>query len=618
MQLAGVDGLDFGSDALFTYGPLGFLKVPLALFQPYAALGGLYQLAVRLGLGISLVWAGRRTYPLVVAVPVALIAATLAQTEPVIALTLVWCAAALGPGSPSGVRTVLPVAGGVISAIELLGKVNVGVLILPMVLVTVLAMEGRRARNLLGFASSLLLAGAALWFAGGQGLGDLWPYMHGSFEIVSGYSTAMVVEGGGPIGLHIAGALAIAAGALLAAYLGTRELPGPRTAAAVAIVALAALAMWKQTFVRHGPTFVANMFPVVLAPWLAFPWREVRLPRVAPNRTVAVALAGFLVTAGLYFPLTDRSPFDVLKPVTRARAALDESGDLLLPGRVDRAREEALAAFRSYYRLDSRSLKLLEGRTVYVEPTEIPLVWAYDLEWRPVPVLQSYAAYTPYLDELGASELSSAQGPERIIRHATFLTPQPHASALDREYARWGSPAEFRFRPWEQPATTLAMFCRYRPLRTTSRYQVLARSQKRCGQSRLLGSRTVAYGEDFPVPRPPGPGYVLLAEVHGAAPSGWESLRTLLYRAAQRHATFDDRLSYRVVPQTLSEELIVSAPARLDFPRPFALAFNPRTIRFDQVPRIDGSTADLNVEFFALRVRPVEGRSRRPGAGRGR
>ena len=38
-----------------------------------------------------------------------------------------------------------------------------------------------------------------------------------------------------------------------------------------------------------------------------------------------------------------------------------------------------------------------------------------ELHWDPVPVLQSYSAYTTYLDNLDASFLSSARAPQRLL-----------------------------------------------------------------------------------------------------------------------------------------------------------------------------------------------------------
>jgi hypothetical protein len=50
-----------------------------------------------------------------------------------------------------------------------------------------------------------------------------------------------------------------------------------------------------------------------------------------------------------------------------------------------------------------------------VYPQEIALAWAYHLDWRPIPVLQSYSAYTSDLDQLDADFLTSTRAPQRIL-----------------------------------------------------------------------------------------------------------------------------------------------------------------------------------------------------------
>ena len=62
-------------------GPLGFLKSYLVFYEWPARLATLYGLALHLALSISLVWAARRNFPLVVAVAVALVAAALLRGD---------------------------------------------------------------------------------------------------------------------------------------------------------------------------------------------------------------------------------------------------------------------------------------------------------------------------------------------------------------------------------------------------------------------------------------------------------------------------------------------------------------------------------------------------------
>jgi hypothetical protein len=112
------------------------------------------------------------------------------------------------------------------------------------------------------------------------------------------------------------------------------------------------------------------------------------------------------------------------------------------------------------------------------------------------------------------------------------------------------------------------------------------------------------------VPRAPA-GRIVFAEVDGLEPSGLELARTALWRSAFRYVSFDGGFRYRVFPD-VNDELILSAPRSVDFPPPFALARNPRTMTFeiDDGPAV--ADGELTVRFYSRAVRP---RSRPAQAG---
>lgn len=79
--------------------------------------------------------------------------------------------------------------------------------------------------------------------------------------------------------------------------------------------------------------------------------------------------------------------------------------------------------------------------------------------WHPLPVIQSYLAYTSQLDRLNARALGAPNGPMMILRHRGAV-----AGSI-------GS-IDWRFPGWESPAAMRAMLCRYRPVRTTAHWAV--------------------------------------------------------------------------------------------------------------------------------------------------
>jgi hypothetical protein len=78
---------------------------------------------------------------------------------------------------------------------------------------------------------------------------------------------------------------------------------------------------------------------------------------------------------------------------------------------------------------------------VDVYPWEVSTVWANNLNWRPRPVFQSYAAYTPLLDDLCADLYRDPARAPRYILYSHAATDQQIASLVDSrtwvEMLRW-------------------------------------------------------------------------------------------------------------------------------------------------------------------------------------
>jgi hypothetical protein len=607
LNMASAQGLDFGGDVIWTYGPLGFLKVPQVAYGTYAVLGAAYTIAVQIALGTTLVWSARRTLPLLIAVAIALLAAML-LIEPIVAIALIWCLIVLGAEPPPAAARLFPLAAGIVSAVELLGKLNIGLLVVAMCGVSVVAMDGARRRNVLTFGASLALALAVLWFGTGQGIGDLGHDVSASVAIVTGYSTALARENA-PSGALYAWSLALLGTSILAAYVGARDLPFGKRIATLIVVGLAGFVLWKQAVVRHEVERSLGLFTVLVGTLFAFRWRDYRLWRTDDGRiAVLAALATVLAAAAAYIFIAPWQLGDRLDPIQRTDRAIAQIGDLLIPGERRRAREGSRFLMAGSYALDPKTRRLLGDNPVDVQPWEAGIAWAYDLDWRPVPVFQAYQAYTSDLDQRNADALASDGGPRRVLRHLNegghTLTPssvegRPRAELQDANSLS----VDRRYGAYDAPAAAVAMLCHFEALRTTLTYQVLRRVPDRCGEPRRLVSRTAEYGEPIEVPRGRGRDDVVIARVHGLEPTGVERLRTFLFRAATRSIVFDGRAEYRLVPGTAMDGLILSAPPQVDFPRPFALAPDARTIEFLKESNLTSPDAELTVEFLAMPVR---------------
>ncbi len=587
-------GLDFGTQFILNGGPLEFVLHPMVLYPANAVASAVYLLLTQLALGVTLVWALRRSLPIVLAAPLAYVVLALdvnqyvPAAEPILALAVIWSLVSLGDDPPPFVRPLLLYGGGIASAVALLVQFSDGFLIGFMCIVAVLAQPRDRARSAATFAGVFVLSLAVLWFATGQGIGNFDDYIRTAFEVVSQWSTALPIDVPAVDWARPFAAVAIAA-TLLAVFLGTKGLPPLRRGAAFLLVAAFDFAAWKHSFVINTGSYAALFAWLMLMPWLAFRWR-------GPFLGVALgALAGLIV---LFYPLSNKSPSELTHPIARARDAADQLEMLLFPGPRERAREESRQFLRSFYRIDPKTLALLRDRSVLSYPWETAPIWAYGLDWAPQPIFP-YLAYTPYLDQLNAKTISSPTGPEAILRH------RPCGAIVRPSYVgceAWNAVGP-TFLPHEEPSATIAMLCNFEPVRTTPRLQVLYRVPDRCGKAHLIFSQTVDNFESSAIPSPPRDDEVVFARVHGLEPSGLERLRTLLYRATNRYEIFDGKYQYRVVPGTMADGVILRVPPALNFQPPFPVTPNEATISFDTNPGLGASSGPYKIEYFAMPVR---------------
>lgn len=599
LNMAAVQGLEFGPDVVFTYGPLGFLKSYLVFYEWPARLATLYGIALHFALATSLVWALRRNFPAIVAVLIAIWAAMTMRGDlgaiavrddaGVVGLAVIWGVAALSRGAPGWTMGIVVYGGGAFAALEVLTKLNTGVIVLAVCAIAVVAMEGDRRRHVAAFFATFAVTLVALWFASGQGVDAIGSFLSGSWQIISGYSTGARLDWETrDYDYVLVPAIILAAGAI--AWISSAGLPRARRLAVLAVFAIVAFTAAKGGLVSHDLYHMATYFGTMAAAVIAFPLPDRPFVRAGALVVVLGIVLAALTTRFPGYPLAD--PIDNLRNGASTVAALVDGDRLEME--VDANRASLIAD----HDIDRRSLELLEGHEVHVDPSEASAAWAYDLEWDPLPVFQPYAAWTEKLDGLNSDAVESPDGPDRILRQ--------NLNALGR------------FPSYESPAAMLAMLCNFEPLRTTEKWQVLGRVPDRCGETRPIGAAEATVGEPIPVPEAP-PGEVVFARVEGVQVGGLERLRAMLHRATGRSVKFENDAgrpasltgtpspdgAYIFVGETAAGGLILRAPAQADSPQPFRLS--PQA---DRVAFLEGGGASeerLEVEFFAM---PIEPRSR--------
>jgi hypothetical protein len=566
-------GLDFGTDVAFTHGPLGFLAVPRLWYGDLATLAFLHTAVLWLALGVSVVWALRRTLPAPLAVPLAFLALMVAPSaEVAIALTAVWCLAVLVDEAPEWTVRVVVRGGALLGALESLVLLRSGPVIVVMCAVALAARADRR-RTLPRFAACAVVAFGALWFACGQGAGNLDDFVRTSIQVVGGYPQAM---GAAASSRAYPAVIALMAVALVATAGAATTASRLRGAAAAAVMAVAAFVLFKEAVVRADPAHLAIFFTTAAILGSAIPFGR--------RRVVAIGAVVVLAALAIGLPRSDRPTIEA-SPVAHLQTASRQFRILVSPGRRAALVASGRRWMAAVFRLDPASLRLLRGHTVHIDPWDISAAWFYRLRWDPLPVFQNYSAYTASLDRLNAARLSAPNGPQRILRENTEVVGfQRSPPALDGR-----NPA------WDPPAQSVAMLCDYAPLRTTARWQVLGKVRDRCGAPQLI--RSIKARDDQTFELPAAQGGAVLIKIHGAGVGGRERVRTLLYRARVRQAVVNGVAAYRLVPGTAADGLLTSIDARLDFPSPFALDPAARTLA------ITGIGHDVRIDVLRLPMR---------------
>jgi hypothetical protein len=576
LHLAFRDGLDYGEEIVYAYGPLGFL----AFSQPYYGVSSALAFGATALLVITttmtLVDASSRLAGFAVGAALAFVAAHLMgwslMWELFGALAILWTLRWLLDDDAGGAAVDRRLAVlGLLAALGLLGKFNIGLLLSGTGLIAALAMPMNRPRGLAVFGLALAGSLTIAWLLLGQDPQALGAYLRLSFEIAAGYSSAMGVQAQEPpvwqVGLAVA-AIGILAEMLLRASSAVRW---PRRLATFIVLAAYAFAYFKAGFVRWDAH--VNIF-FVSVPLVAFAFVGATASPIGPILRIATLIACFLFVSGT-------PPVAVLNVEAPARELIDQVGTLASPD-ARRARvTAAIEHLQSQYGFSPELVDMLRGRSVHIDSAEAGVAYAYPgIEWRPLPIFQSFSAYTAPLDDANAEFLRSARAPERILR----LAPAP----IDGR------------NPWfDSPEAVVEWLCRYRQITGSPVWQHVA---DRCtAPERQISVHQALPGDLVEVPAV-GPGEMLLLRVTGLYESAGDRLEVLVWKADDWTIEMDAAV-HRLIPGAAGQPLLLTPPYTAG-PAAGYLMAPPTTVRITSRPMLFGPSMPLLT--FAFSALPID------------
>jgi len=405
-------GLAFGRDLVFTYGPLGWLHTPPAASGlldaklVYAA-----ALALLLGSGLWLLAERRWCWPLL---PLWLLLLVNLphdyNSAYVYALALL---AFLVGREPGRLRLAWSVAACGLLAVMALGKLSH----LPPILLVLLALDldrWLRRRSWPLFLPLFLIQVELALAVAGQPLTGLLDLLRTLRLFGAGYAQAMQIDLGAAEAPPLLAMLVVLVA--LASLSATRQaLADPAASRRLLLLPLVTLAVayfaWKAGMVRGHlsqvwPTVVAMGLLALLGPL------SQAFARPAAGRLAVLAFSfGALL---LHF---DSVKVDVLALEGRAIAphlqVRFQMGQGLVTGQAWKALDLQAAEVDAKLRA-AQPWPALAGDVDVLGNHQLPVL-AWGLDYRPRPVMQSYAAYNPALAQLNLDHYRSAAAPRHVL-----------------------------------------------------------------------------------------------------------------------------------------------------------------------------------------------------------
>jgi hypothetical protein len=576
--------LAFGSRAVFTFGPLGFLVSPQLFYASNTILACIFTLAFMTTIFTALLWSIRHTLSLPMAALVSylvggisLVSAryfgTNVAVEDVLALVLIVCVSALSrPKDDPPPLWIWTGMGGVLSIFSLV-KLSLGIGIGVALVITVACLPSRRWKSVGAITLGLVPTFCLGWFGTGNGFGNLIAFGRTSVDVIGGYGAAMSIEDPTRTYSYWLAAIAV----VVIGWFAFAHARGMARRARIGIGLLTLATLWflfKEGFVRHDSHdlvfFVAA--PLVLA---AF----------APRwRSQTWLVTGMLAMTIVIASVSGTVPGLLTQPVQSARNLFDEATTLTSSHKQAAVIAESRNGLDMHFKLPNPMVIRMRGKTVDASPWQETAIWAHPrFHFDPLPVLQDYSAFTPSLDHLDTSFLASSGAPQYILRQRGL--------AIDGR-----NPA------FDPPATQLAIECRYREVEASLIWQLLERQPDRCGQARLLSTVTTGLGHWVAVPSaPPGD------EVVGSfqLPSGlWSKVESLFFKPPSVYVAANNGLqTWRFVAATAPEFHILRAASTLGYSGEF-VPVHTCNLRFS-ISGEGPSSSGIKISFYEILIRPA-------------
>lgn len=243
-------------------------------------------------------------------------------------------------------------------------------------------------------------------------------------------------------------------------------------------------------------------------------------------------------------------------------------------------------------KVSKAQLQIISGNTVDVLPEDITVIYRHQLRYNPRPIVQSYSAYTLYLDSLNAKKYNASDAPDYLLY-------------LNRSI-------DGRVPFWDESITKRAIMKNYSIEDTEMRYDTsFLLFQKRSVQQKELVMPVLSFASDIalPVDVPQDSGNVYLyLDLHYSL---YGKLKNLLFQAPVVYVqfTYEDNSTekYRCIPAILQTGVLINKMVKTnqDAYRFFSGKHNAlkKIVRFQLLPT-PGFDAAMQGRFIRVTQSP--------------
>ena len=363
------------------------------------------------------------------------------------------------------------------------------------------------------------------WIASGQSVIDLPYYFMSMTPIVFGYSEAMGFKGNT---LEIILYLVASAFLLLSIFL-EKQMTGPSKFFLMCILFVFLFLSFKSGFVRHDGhatiSGTAILFAALMLPFIFKP----RILLVV----IVLSLISWSYIDGHYFKTsTENIPKNIASTYLSPWKGLkNRIKDRNWPRREFDA---AVNAVR-----ERASFPILQGSTDIYSYNQSYLISSGNT-WSPRPILQSYSAYTPWLLEVDRKHLLGAQAPDNVIFRV--------------------EPIDERVPAMEDGVSWPILMVNYQPTRIANDFLFLRKKEVigEITEPLILTSETHAFGDTVDIPPS---GQPIFAQIE-IKPTFWGRIASILFKPRQLEITIElkngTKKQYRVIAGMAKSGFLIS------------------------------------------------------------